>query len=812
MKRTKRLSSVFFCGLLISCVFQFLTIRPSYSVVPIISSVAPETGTTTSSTSVTITGENFEPGAKVSLLSGGPLLVGANDVSGYVHVSGKYAYVAAKGSGLQILDISNFSSPEIVGSINNIGSAEKVYLYGDYAYLTVNSDGEKYVTPWLQVVNISDPTSPELAGSVAVPGSIQTKLGSVYVSGDYAYLTGSSPDWTGSLGWLTIVDISDPTSPVLVSSYNLPDNAYGVHISGSYAYVTYVTPWCCGYFGGAGLLVIDISDPTTPVTVGSYETSGNAFDVHVSGNYAYVAAGQAGLQVIDISDPASPAFAGSLDIAGSTVKNINVSGSQDDVTGSVYSVYVVDDYAYLVGEPGLFVVNISDPTSPLLSGYHDTRGLVPGRFLGDKRDYIYMSEFNVYVADDYAYVADLEGLLLIDVSNPATPAFAGTIQTPGEALSLHVAADYAYVTAWSTEEFHGIVNLAIINISNPETPKIISNLSSLLEFPNPWASVYWDVYVAGDYAYQTFGWPPALRVVDVSDPVSPVMSGFFLSETTNSSIYKYKVGSIHVSGSYAYMPYLEAGIEGGYSAWLLIVDISDPQAPILTSSISVPGGTSGVYVSGPIAYLAAGEAGLVTIDINNTAAPFVVGSYDTPGSAKGVYVSGHYAYIADGAAGLSVIDISDPTAPFLAGNYDTPGSAERLHVSGNYAYLADGTAGLTLINISDPESPFLADLVDTPHITNDVYASGGYAYLANGHSGFIVTATHGPVTDINVVNSTTITATFPAGLPKGPYHILITNSGGQTEEAYLYNSFKAELLPASDSKDKCCMKHHHKKE
>ena len=811
MKRTERFISVFFCGLLISCVFQILIIRPSYSAAPTITSVTPDTGTTTSSTRVTISGENFEPGAKVSLLSGGPLLVDANDVYGYVHVSGKYAYVAAKGSGLKILDISNFSSPEIVGSITNIGSPGKVYLYGDYAYVTVNSDGEKYVTPWLQVVNITDPASPELAGSVAVPGSIQTKLGSIYVSGDYAYLTGSSPEWTGSLGWLTIVDISDPTSPVLVSSYNLSDNAYGVQVSGNYAYVTYVTPWCCSYFGGAGLLVIDISDPTNPVTIGSYETSGNAFDVHVSENYAYVAAGQAGLQIIDISDPRSPAFAGSLDIAGSTVKNINVSGSQDDITGSVYRVYVDGDYAYLVGEPGLFVINISDPASPVLSGYHDTRGVVPSRLPGDNRDYIYIEEFNVYVAGGYAYVTDMEGLLLIDVSNPANPAFVGTVQTPGEALSLHVADDYAYVTTWSTEEYHGIVNLAIIDISRPENSNSISSLSSLFEFPNPWASVYWDVYVAGDYAYQTFGWPPALRVVDVSDPVSPVMTGFADSNTLNN-YFKYKTGSVHVSGNYAYVPFLEAGMEGGFSAWLWIVDISDPQAPVITNSVSVPGG-SGVYISGPFAYVAAGGAGMIIIDINDPAVPFIVGSYDTPGSAKGVYVSGHYAYIADGTAGLSVIDISDPTAPFLAGNYDTPGPAERLHVSGHYAYLADGTAGLSVINISDPTSPFLADLVDTPHITSDVYASGGYAYLANGHSGLIVTATHDSVTGINVLNSTTITATFPADLPKGTYHVLVTNPGGQTEEAYLYNSFKAELLPASESKDKCCMKkHHHKKE
>ena len=42
-----------------------------------------------------------------------------------------------------------------------------------------------------------------------------------------------------------------------------------------------------------------------PLPVGGYDTSG-AYDVAVSGNYAYVADENAGLLVIDVSNPASP--------------------------------------------------------------------------------------------------------------------------------------------------------------------------------------------------------------------------------------------------------------------------------------------------------------------------------------------------------------------------------------------------------------------------------------------------------------------------------------------------------------------------
>jgi hypothetical protein len=43
--------------------------------------------------------------------------------------------------------------------------------------------------------------------------------------------------------------------------------------------------------GGAGLRVVDVSDPTEPREVGFYDTPGSACGVAVSGNNAYLAAG-----------------------------------------------------------------------------------------------------------------------------------------------------------------------------------------------------------------------------------------------------------------------------------------------------------------------------------------------------------------------------------------------------------------------------------------------------------------------------------------------------------------------------------------
>jgi hypothetical protein len=67
-----------------------------------------------------------------------------------------------------------------------------------------------------------------------------------------------------------------------------------------------------------GLTVIDISDPTSPGTPVYMDTAGYAYGVYVSGDYAYVASGSGGLAVIDISDPTSPGTPVYMDTTGNS--------------------------------------------------------------------------------------------------------------------------------------------------------------------------------------------------------------------------------------------------------------------------------------------------------------------------------------------------------------------------------------------------------------------------------------------------------------------------------------------------------------
>ncbi len=244
-----------------------------------------------------------------------------------VAVQGDYAF-AINGK-LQIIDISNPGSPAVAAVYEYSVPIWPVEIAGDRAYLGGRED--------LVIVNISNPTTPWMEGSYNATWNDQ--IYDIAVSGDFAYLA------AGGYG-LEIYNVADPLDIYLYgvwqgSSIEMPITF--VTVEGNYAYVVdnnsrllhiidvsgypvqVNDPWTgivgakaldvvgnYAYVGtaGSGFKVLDVSDPSQPVEVGTYSTNAEFSDVKVIGNYAYAAAGYLGLLVFDITDPAHPAEVG----------------------------------------------------------------------------------------------------------------------------------------------------------------------------------------------------------------------------------------------------------------------------------------------------------------------------------------------------------------------------------------------------------------------------------------------------------------------------------------------------------------------
>ena len=335
-----------------------------------------------------------------------------------------------------MVDISNPGSPHELGYCATPGDGWGIFVSGSYAYMADGGGG-------LRVMDIKTPTSPNEVGNYDTPGMSFD----IFISGIYAYIANDK-------GGLRILNISDPSKLYEVGFYDTPGRADDVHVSGNYAYVA---------DGESGLRIIDISNPSSPQEVGFYDTPGYSCGVYVSGKYAYVADYDSGLRIIDVSSPSSPHEKGYFDTQEWTV---------------AYEVYVSENYAYVAAgrTGGLRVIDVSNPNSPQEVGFYDTPGSVRGVYVSE--NYVYVADgfeglrvidlpkeigyFNtqgyaidIYVSDNYAYVADnywgragLEvGLRVLDVATPSSPQESAFFRETLEyASGVHVSGEYIFVT------------------------------------------------------------------------------------------------------------------------------------------------------------------------------------------------------------------------------------------------------------------------------------------------------------------------------------------------------------------------------
>jgi hypothetical protein len=328
-----------------------------------------------------------------------PDLLGTYDdpqIFNSINITGNYAYIIHEKVGMKILDISNPNSPTLAGSLDEYefgGTLVDIFVCGHLVYLA-DYMGE------FKIVDISIPASPALAGSYTISPE-SGNLRDIYVSGNYAYLI------TGGEGFLYILDISKPKSPHLVGTYDPaePLSMGKIYVSGNYAYIG---------MDNRGLLIIDISNPTSPTLKGEYYIP-KVFipGIYVKDHHAFLACGHEGLKIIDVSNPASPKL----------VAQYNSS--------PVFDVVVKGKYAYVHGydDYRLSVLDISLVSSPVLVG----TAAFP------------FYNHGMFVSGDYVYMACGEsGLRMIDVSIPASPALVGGYQTPGYIKDIWADGNFIY--------------------------------------------------------------------------------------------------------------------------------------------------------------------------------------------------------------------------------------------------------------------------------------------------------------------------------------------------------------------------------
>lgn len=545
----------------------------------------------------------------------------------------------------------------LVGSVMTSFDARDVAVVGDYAYVADHSG--------LTVLDVSDPSSPRLVGSLE---TYRHWAMSVAADGHYAYLA----DADG----VAVVDVSIPESPAAVAWLAMPDEARDVALDGT-------TLWVAG--GSEGLVAVDVSNPPTPAILGALDLSDFANCVAVEDGLVCVG-GEDWLHVVDGNDPGTPEVFGTAYV-GWLLESVALQG------GICYAGS---------GFPYLHVFDVTNPQAPLALSTQNFSALGG------------LSVMGVVTTGDLTYASvgglDNVSLCILDTSDPSAPRTLGTWRCAGEAKGLAISGGLAYL---ATGNDYGV---RIVDVSNPRAVPLRASVGLSAQA----------VAAAGSLAYVLGG--GSLHVVDASVEPPAVLGALPLAGN-----------GVAASGSYAFVTAGSAGLQ--------VVDCTDPSAPTLLSNVPVPVWT--IAASGARVY-AAGNHIVHVIDVTNPAAPSVLGSLPLASDVTDLAVEREHLFAALLSASwygsLAILDVSDPTQPTLVGSLADPTwFACSVAAAGGRAYLAGYMVpGLTVIDASNPSAPSIVASVELREVANDVAVRGGYAYVAAEAASLLVIDVAGP--------------------------------------------------------------------
>jgi len=587
----------------------------------------------------------------------------------------------------------------------------------------------------------------------------------IAVQGSYAYV--------GEGANLRILNIADPAHPLSLAGVMMPEQVNDVAVAGTLV---------CVADGGAGLQIIDVSNPIAPIRRGICPTQ-NAFRVAVAGSWAYVCDGGS-LLTIDVSNPDAPVLRRNYVTLGWQITAMAISGSL---------IYLAESTGPASLPVYFEIVDVSNPAAPTRRG----NLTCPVAWAGD-----------IAISGNLAYVMGLwrswgtlgqlqpiaEPLQVIDVSNPDAPVKKrGFSSIDGQALTVsgslafvaarysiqHVDRSQGSLQVWRLPNMDDLqdqpvllaeyqpvsggqagsyINLTDLVISgstaylgdqwagleildlSQANQGAISPLGSYVMLSNPSCFA-----VSGSLAYVADG--NRFEIIDMSNPLAPVPRGSCdISGITGIEQTFDPLSAITLSGPWAYI----RGIRGGNSTG--IIDVSNPDAPSVRSIA-----TYFEYISGSWAYLNVretvslpwpmpGATDTTTLKIYSLADPdspelrgncVVYSAAESYSEARGVVSSicssGSFLYlILDDE--LQIVDVSNPAAPVRRGQYNLGGqNGGFVAVSGSRAFVLI-SGQLWIIDVANPDAPVLRgiyrDADPNVSLTFPICASDNLVYMS----------------------------------------------------------------------------------
>lgn len=546
-----------------------------------------------------------------------------------IQIKENIAYILGNG-GFQLIDITHLANPVELSFL----AMNRIFL--DFSV----AEKEVYVSFLDEGVKTFNTSNVFLPNEIISKSFSSLNPMGITTVGDLGYID------TFGVG-LTVMDLTNSTAFVPLSTVNLPDAGWRIAGEQNAAYVQGVEE---------GLWLINVSDPQHPEISALLETPAAISDVYVKDSIAYILSGFDTLWLINVTSLAEPTPLGAI-IRSDGIRKVQVSQN---------NLYLSDRTL-----PSLIVFKLeasSETTSINLNEAQDILSLK-------------VQESVVYLAD-YSF-----GLKMLNITDPTRPTLIGDgLALSGGVTNLAVNGNIVYVVG------AGNNGVTVVNVATLLNPRVLSSFIK-------GESTVFDIEVVDQIAYVAMH-PTILCLFNVSDPYNVVeLSRADLKGNYHNGVIKHlrvRENIVYAAGSHR-------------TFWR--ADISNPFSPHLLSITNLDMHGEGLALKGGIAYLAmSADHGLWAFDVSNPAEAVVISSISNRWHyTRSVEIKNYVAYVSilgEENNYLWLVDITNPTQLKLIESKALSGVSRvfELGIKNNQAYIAADRDGVSVVDVREHES------------------------------------------------------------------------------------------------------------
>lgn len=636
-----------------------------------------------------------------------------------VAVQGNYAYVLNITDNTMVtVDVGSPSSPSIVSTIATGTSPFSVDCHTNYAAVVNLSSSE------LMIYDLANPVNPVLAATVATATASPYN---VKAEGNLVYLSTNS-------GNFEIYDVTTLSSPVLLSTTSLSGQGFNVVVSNNLAFLAVRDSF----------EIYDVSTPAAPVKLSASPTPGVCINLaydEVTNSVFTSNQGSSQIMHFSVSDPSSPVLVGTY-AAGGGPRYLSYSNpylyavTQSGATLLTYFYDCANRTVVFNPSTNSFEVQpMVEPdfwepngTSNFLPKYNASGDDLVNSYLFERDSFVGIGTTNptstLDLVGSFKYRDGNEGAGKVLVSDSfgnanwanffdqnldgSAPINVACIPSgSGSPRGRHLVGNILYGVFTGSPDM-----LGIFDVSDPENPVQLSTITTSLIYPT-------GVFVEGNYAYVASQFTDRIVIFDVSNPSAPA----YVNEVS-TGINSDPVAVVVESGD-LYVACIRADIIQRY-------DLATPTNPTLLNQIGTVGFSS--LINGPNEIISAGGSIYWVENVGNrvSKANLALGStsFYSTNIAVPQALASNGNYIAVGNTGSALVQILDLNLNFISSITPSgPTSIQDLDFVGN-TILVGGSGQIAVIDVSNINNPQQTSNFPAQHYA--VAQSSEYIFGLNG--------------------------------------------------------------------------------